>query len=223
MSDQYSTRRGLSVRTGPAADIALGAWNGAATNDPAQMISGAVHAAEKAVPAAIAAEGVNAAGRFLGQVPREIDRVRQGLDYERIQPWLRENARQLSAQELGFRTRPLTPIPPRATVGDALGSIGTSIKRQWPLYRQGLRFWAPQIAKGVGAAAAVGAAGAQALTGALEGAYTGLNTPTEEYQRRTGIESELGARALGVMGDIGNATTFGLAGKAGRKIADWIP
>lgn len=117
MSDQYSTRRGLSVRTGPAADIALGAWNGAATNDPAQMISGAVHAAEKAVPAAIAAEGVNAAGRFLGQVPREIDRVRQGLDYERIQPWLRENARQLSAQELGFRTRPLTPIPPRATVG----------------------------------------------------------------------------------------------------------
>ena len=223
MSDPYITRRGLNPRTGPVADVALGAWDGAATNDPAQMVGGAVHAARGAMPAAAAAEAYSPVANAIGGIPHEIEKIRRGMDYTRMQPWLRENASLLESQRLGFRTRPLTPIPPQVTSAEAVGAIGAGIKQNLPMYRRGLRFWAPQAAKGIAKLASAGAAGYQAIAGGLEGAYKGLNTPTEEYQRRTGIENELLARGAGVMADVGDATTFGLAGKVGRKIADWIP
>lgn len=56
------------------------------------------------------------------------------------------------------------------------------------------------------------------LSAALTGAYTGLNTPTVDYEQKTGLEG-LPARALGVMGDVGDAATLGLAGALGRKLA----
>lgn len=52
-----------------------------------------------------------------------------------------------------------------------------------------------------------------------------FNTSTEEYAARMGIElngslaQELGVRFAGVLGDLGNTLTFGLAGKFGEMIA----
>lgn len=50
-------------------------------------------------------------------------------------------------------------------------------------------------------------------------AANSYNKPTEEFQKQTGIQNGLGARAAGVMQDLGNTLTFGLAGKAGEALA----
>jgi hypothetical protein len=67
------------------------------------------------------------------------------------------------------------------------------------------------LAKGVGK---VGVLGTLA-----SGAVEGLSTPTEDYRTRFGLETDdpstlgdLGVRTLGVLTDVGNAATFGLAG-----------
>ncbi|OCX15402.1 hypothetical protein BBI09_16675 [Stutzerimonas xanthomarina] len=60
---------------------------------------------------------------------------------------------------------------------------------------------------------------------AMFSAVTSFGTSTEEYARRMGVElngslaQELGVRFVGVLGDFGNALTFGLAGKFGEYIA----
>lgn len=56
-------------------------------------------------------------------------------------------------------------------------------------------------------------------------AFKSFNTSTEEYAARMGVElngslaQELGVRFAGVLGDLGNTLTFGLAGKFGEMIA----
>lgn len=52
-------------------------------------------------------------------------------------------------------------------------------------------------------------------------AVQGLSTPTEEYEGRTGLRG-LPARAAGVMQDLGNNLTFGVAGQVGEKISSMI-
>ncbi len=60
---------------------------------------------------------------------------------------------------------------------------------------------------------------------AMFSAVTSFSTSTEEYAARMGIElngslaQELGVRFVGVLGDLGNTLTFGLAGKFGEYIA----
>lgn len=56
------------------------------------------------------------------------------------------------------------------------------------------------------------------VLGAIEGALTGFNTPTEKYEQSTGLNGGL-ARTLGVMGDVGDSITFGSAGAIGRAVA----
>lgn len=58
----------------------------------------------------------------------------------------------------------------------------------------------------------------------LGGAYTGMQTPTEDYRERFGMETDhptligdLGVRALGVLSDVGNSASFGILG---RNFAD---
>ena len=58
----------------------------------------------------------------------------------------------------------------------------------------------------------------------LGGAYTGFQTPTEDYRERFGMETDqptlagdLGVRALGVLTDVGNSASFGILG---RNFAD---
>lgn len=69
-----------------------------------------------------------------------------------------------------------------------------------------------------GAVGKLGAAGA-----GISAAVDGFNTPTEDYAKRFGAEGtepslprDLGLRALGAFSDIGNAMTFGQAGKLFR-------
>lgn len=76
----------------------------------------------------------------------------------------------------------------------------------------------PRLVAGTALNAARVFAPLQAVAGAAEGTVQGFNTPTEEYQQRTGIQNPLAARAAGVMQDVGNATTFGAADKLGRLI-----
>lgn len=69
------------------------------------------------------------------------------------------------------------------------------------------------VAKGVGVLHGVGSM--------VGGAVTGLNTPTEQYAERMGLDpnaergqmADLGIRAAGVMSDVGNAASFGLLGR----------
>ena len=74
-------------------------------------------------------------------------------------------------------------------------------------------------------ARAVGSLGARAVSSGIVPAAViasdikSYNTPTVEYQARTGIDNELGARAAGVMQDVGNTVTGGLAGKLGDYLA----
>lgn len=67
------------------------------------------------------------------------------------------------------------------------------------------------VGKGIARTLGGAAAAYQGVAGALEGAHKGLNTPTNEYQARTSIDNPTLARAVGVMGDVGDATTFGQA------------
>lgn len=59
-------------------------------------------------------------------------------------------------------------------------------------------------------------------------AVKGFNTSTEEYAKRLGVElngslaQELGVRFVGVLGDLGNLLTFGLAGKFGELISPYL-
>lgn len=63
---------------------------------------------------------------------------------------------------------------------------------------------------------------------AMFSAVTSFSTSTQEYAQRMGIElngslaQELGVRFVGVLGDLGNTLTFGLAGKFGEYIAPAI-
>lgn len=69
------------------------------------------------------------------------------------------------------------------------------------------------VAKGVGVLHGVGSM--------VGGAVTGLNTPTEQYAERMGLDpnaergqmADLGIRAAGVMSDVGNAASYGLLGR----------
>lgn len=60
---------------------------------------------------------------------------------------------------------------------------------------------------------------------AMYSAFQSFSTSTEEYAARMGVEldgslaQELGVRFVGVLGDLGNTLTFGLAGKFGEYIA----
>ena len=54
--------------------------------------------------------------------------------------------------------------------------------------------------------------------GTMAGAYEGYNTPTEQYEQATGLEG-LPARALGVMGSVGDSLTMGGASALGRLLA----
>lgn len=72
-----------------------------------------------------------------------------------------------------------------------------------------------------GAARAVTGAGiTPALT--IKSAYDSYNKPTSEFQAETGIQNELGARTAGVLSDLGNTLTGGLAGKAGSAISNYF-
>lgn len=75
-------------------------------------------------------------------------------------------------------------------------------------------------AEGTGAAAKTtlrGLAGKALLPLAVAGSSVkSLNTPTKEFQQRTGIDNEWGARTAGVLEDIGNTVTFGQANKLGN-------
>lgn len=65
--------------------------------------------------------------------------------------------------------------------------------------------------------------------GAAMGAVQGIQTPTADYYARTGIDpqasvvpqpvKDLGVRALGVMGDVGNNLTGGLADRLGNALS----
>lgn len=60
-------------------------------------------------------------------------------------------------------------------------------------------------------------------------AVKGFNTTTEEYAARMGVElngslaQELAVRFVGVLGDLGNTLTFGLAEKFGQVLSDVLP
>jgi hypothetical protein len=81
--------------------------------------------------------------------------------------------------------------------------------------------------RAVGAAKMVGGLAAKTVSAGLtpaltiNSAYDSYNKPTKTYQAQTGIENGLGARTAGVMQDLGNALTGGLAGKAGDAISRW--
>jgi hypothetical protein len=64
------------------------------------------------------------------------------------------------------------------------------------------------------------AAGKALLPAAITAsAVDSFNTPTETFQKRTGINNELGARTAGVLEDVGNTLTFGMANRVGNALA----
>lgn len=73
--------------------------------------------------------------------------------------------------------------------------------------------------KGAGSLLSKGVSSGLAPAAVIASNVNSYNTSTPEFQARTGIDNELGARALGVMGDVGNAVTGGLAGKLGNYFA----
>lgn len=98
-------------------------------------------------------------------------------------------------------TRTPTPQPQSATPTTAAPASG-----------QGFGVKAGNLAKGLGKFHGAGSM--------LGGAAAGLNTSTEDYATRLGLDpnaergtmANLGIRAAGVMSDVGNAATFGLLG-----------
>ena len=98
-------------------------------------------------------------------------------------------------------------VAPAAEAGSAFAPAGAGFAR---------------LASG---ARAAGSLGSKAVSSGLVPAAViasdikSYNTPTAEYQARTGIDNELGARAAGVMQDVGNTVTGGLAGKLGDYLA----
>lgn len=70
------------------------------------------------------------------------------------------------------------------------------------------------VAKGVGVLHGVGSM--------IGGAVTGINTPTEQYAERMGLDpnaergliADMGLRTAGVMSDVGNAASFGILGRS---------
>lgn len=82
--------------------------------------------------------------------------------------------------------------------------------------RTGFGIKAGNLAKGLGKFHGVGSM--------IGGAVDGFNTDTEQYRQRFGMQTDnpsflgdLGVRTLGVLSDVGNTATFGLAG---RNFAD---
>jgi hypothetical protein len=102
----------------------------------------------------------------------------------------------VDAVNAGSRLRPAAPTAPAATAPTS--TFGK------------LRAGAGAVARAIPAAAGIGAA------------VKGFNTDTSEYQDRTGIENPLGARAVGVLGDVGDLVTGGIAPRIGRYFADVI-
>jgi hypothetical protein len=79
-----------------------------------------------------------------------------------------------------------------------------------------------RLAAGAKAAGGLGKAALGSFATPLAAIYSSAQSykkPTSEYQAETGIENELGARAAGVMGDLGNTLTGGLAGKFGNYLS----
>jgi len=121
-----------------------------------------------------------------------------GQGKPRLGPQMRDvtpEQRQLPA------TRTPAPQPQTATPTTAAPASG-----------QGFGVRASNLAKGLGKFHGVGSM--------LGGAAAGLNTSTEDYATRLGLDpnaergtmANLGIRAAGVMSDVGNAATFGLLG-----------
>lgn len=121
-----------------------------------------------------------------------------GQGQPRLGPQMRDvtpEQRQLPA------TRTPAPQPQTATPTTAAPASG-----------QGFGVKAGNLAKGLGKFHGVGSM--------LGGAAAGLNTSTEDYATRLGLDpntergtmANLGIRAAGVMSDVGNAATFGLLG-----------
>ena len=210
-------RQGIRARTSPATSIAEAAWHGAGTNDPQQTASEALGTANAVLPAAVGAEGYRIAGQVGRGVLNEVDRMKGYINDARMMPWVRRNGPLIKLRNTGFRTRALQPLPNLATTNEAIALGVDQFKRNWPFIRQGIASMVRPSTIAKGLASAAGAY--QAVSGGLEGAYKGLNTPTEEYQQRTGIENPTLARTAGVLGDVGDATTFGLASKAGKKLS----
>ena len=92
----------------------------------------------------------------------------------------------------------------------------TSTMPSEPTTRTGFGIKAGNLAKGLGKFHGVGSM--------IGGAVDGFNTDTEQYRQRFGMQTDnpsflgdLGVRTLGVLSDVGNTATFGLAG---RNFAD---
>lgn len=114
-----------------------------------------------------------------------------------------------------------------------LGSLGGSLlKMVGPMLMRGLSGVGSALTKGIGGLMKSGVSGFLAKlalpAAGIMAAVKGFNTTTEEYAARMGVElngglaQALGVRFVGVLGDLGNTLTFGLAGKFGEMIAPAI-
>lgn len=147
--------------------------------------------------------------------PREEQAVQEKAEKKIAVPWYRRMWVELrkrnerapgsgasSVVKLGGIGGMLMKLPGVGMLGKLLGSVGGALK---PL---------------------LSLAGKAALPlAAMFSAVTSFSTSTEEYAQRLGIEldgslaQELGVRFVGVLGDLGNTLTFGMAGKFGEYIA----
>jgi len=148
--------------------------------------------------------------------PRDEQAAREKSEKKVKVPWYRRLWKELrdlneqrgggsggsSTVKLGGLGGMLMKLPGVGMLGKLLGSVGGALK---PL---------------------LSLAGKAALPlAALFSAFKSFSTSTEEYAARMGIElngslaQELGVRFVGVLGDLGNTLTFGLAGKFGEYIA----
>ncbi|AWL29335.1 hypothetical protein DJ533_12520 [Acinetobacter defluvii] len=131
----------------------------------------------------------------------------------------------------GPQMRDVTPVnrqlPTTSTTPSTTSTPSTSPNVRFPQFNtpttgQMLASSAKNIAGGLAKTHGVGAM--------LGGAYTGMQTPTEDYRERFGfgdynsndsdlvrLGKDVGTRALGVLSDVGNSASFGILG---RNFAD---